>query len=326
VSRFGPGTMMALVFAILVGLGGAYVVREYLQRKPEEKVEPEKPAPPPRQVVFTATRDMKPGNRVTMADIGVNRFTAKEYKAFQEKNPGKILLGDNRFVLNRMLKVAVAKGEPFTTESFWPEGIGPGVEHELNPDSVAVPLPITYGTEILPFLSPGSVVDVLFRSKPPAPIQTLTLLRGVKVLAVGRLASEDQQPPTNGERRRGTRQEQPPTVTVEVSEYQSKWLAEVQGRGDLQVVLRNRKYLAAAKGPGGEGRLTLGQLVRLPIGTRSKGMSIYLGSKRQTMLFDRQTVFNDDLLIPTPIPRYQPEGAPPKSTDKDDAGKTSPKK
>ena len=323
-SRFGPGTMMAAVFAILIGLGGAYVVREYLSRPPEEKVEPEKPAPPPRRVVFTATRDMKPGNRVTMTDIGVNRLTPQEAKAFQEKHPGKILLGDNRYVLGRMLKVAVAKGEPFTTETFWPEGTGPGVEHELNPDSVAVPLPITYGTEILPFLSPGSVVDVLFRSRPPAPIQTLTLLRAVKVLAIGRLASEDQQPPANGERRRGGRQE-PPNVTVEVSEYQSKWLAEVQGRGDLQIVLRNRKYLAAAKTPGGDERLSLGQLVRLPIGTRSKGMSIYLGSKRETMLFDRQTIFNDDLLIPTPIPRYQPEMAPPKSTDKPDAGKVGPK-
>jgi hypothetical protein len=43
------------------------------------------------------------------------------------------------------------------------------------------------------------------------------------------------------------------------------------------------------------------------------------------MLFDRQTIFNDDLLIPTPIPRYQPEMAPPKSTDKPDAGKVGPK-
>lgn len=315
-SRFGPGTMMALIFAILIGLGGAYVVREYL-KQPEEQGEVEKPAPRMR-TVFTATRELKPGRRLTLTDIGVNRLTPQQFAAFQKRYPDKIMLGENRFILGRLLKTGLAKGEPFTTESFWPDGTGPNFESDLNPDSVAVPLPITYGAEILSFLTPGSVVDVLFRSRPPAPIQTLTLLRGVKVLAIGRVVSENEQ---RGSGASSQRNQPPPTVTVEVSEYQSKWLAEVQGRGDLQVVLRNRKYLAAAKTPGGDTRLSMGQLVRLPIGIQAKGMSVYLGPKRSTMIFDRRTVYNDDLLIPTPIPRYQPPAPGIKGNAKKNASK-----
>lgn len=309
---------MALIFAILIGLGGAYVVREYLNR-PEPKVEPEK-ITPPMVVVPTAARDVKPGRVLTLNDIIPLRYTPEAYK--KSKYNGKLFMNNVTQLVGRMLKVPVAKGETFSPDTFWPDGTGPGVEHDLNPDSVAVPLPITYGTEILQFLSPGSVVDVLFRTRRPAPVQTLTLLRGVKVLAIGRVTSENQQRPS---RNASNQNQAPPTVTVEVSEYQSKWLAEVQGRGDLQVVLRNRKYLAAARTAGGDERLSMANLVRLPIGVRAKGMSVYMGNKRQSMIFDRSVVFNDDLLIPTPIPRYQPASSQPKAGAKDDTRKDAAK-
>jgi pilus assembly protein CpaB len=316
VSRFGPGTMMALIFAILIGLGGAYVVREYLNR-PEKQEEAEKPTPP-KKVVPTAAYDLKPGRRLTLNDIIPLTYSPEEFK--KSKYNGKLFMNNVQQLVGRMVKVPVGKGETFSPDSFWPDGTGPGVEHELSPGMVARTLPITAGQEILKFLSPGSIIDVLFRARPPAPSQTFTLLRGVKVLAIGGVASENQQRPNETRDRNQT----PPSVTIEVSRYQAEWISVVRDRGDLEVVLRNRKYLP--QDSDAASRLSMAQLVRLPIGIKAKGMSVYLGPKRQTMIFDRRTVYNDDLLIPTPIPRFPPPSAQVKPAGNENAKKAPAKK
>jgi Flp pilus assembly protein CpaB len=298
--------MMALIFAILIGLGGAYVVREYL--KPEEQqVVPEQPVPR-RVVVPTAAYDLKPGRRLTLSDIIPLTYTPEAYR--KTKYSGKLFMNNTQQLVGRMLKTAVAKGETFAPDTFWPDGTGPGVEHDLSPGMVARTLPITSSQEILKFISPGSLIDVLFRARTPAPSQTFTLLRGVKVLAIGEAVSENQQ----REAPRRNRRETVPSVTVEVSRYQAEWVSVVRDRGDLEVVLRNRKYLP--RDTDESTRLSIANLVRLPTGIQAKGMSVYMGNKRQTMVFDRRVVYNDDLLIPTPIPRFPPASIPQKPVGK----------
>lgn len=283
--------MMALIFAILIAVGGAYVVRQYLTQE-EEVVEPLQPSPPP-VVVPTAGYDIPADRLITRNDIVPLRFASEA--EFRKSKYARMTPFVSRVtdIVGRRLKQPVDKGGVFKPDGFYPDGKRPSIVDKLPPNTLAFALPVTSSLEILQWIEPGDPVNVYFRASAPAPSQTFLLLQNAVVSAVG---NEQPEVPAR-------------TVTIQVTEYQARWLANVIGKGDISLSPANPKYAAAAEGPGAAGSLSIGNLVRMPVGVRAKGMAVYMGTKRSTMVFDQQTVYNDPLLVPTPIPRFAPAGA-----------------
>lgn len=286
--KFGAGTMMAVIFATVLGLGGAYAVREYLNQP--EVVEPEPQTPPRNERVLVALYDMPAGHVVGFNDIQVIELTPEAYK--KSKFASQPRIAETARITGRMLKNPIRKGQVFAPDTFFRVGDGPGIPLEkLQGGFVATTLPISNLAALRGLLKPGAFVDVYYRSKKPE--VTLPLLEKVEVLAVGTAVLPSQPMPKEAK-----------TATIKVSKYQAQALSVVEGKGELTLTLRSPDDFNKRTGAGV--RMTLGQLLGLPTGIRLKTLDIYNGGKKSTMVFDRKLVTDSRLHIQTPIPEDPP--------------------
>ncbi|MHC4876243.1 MAG: Flp pilus assembly protein CpaB [Planctomycetota bacterium] len=227
-ARVAPGTMTVVVFALLVGLGGAYVVRHELQ--PEAVAAPELPEPAESRVaVPIALTDLPAGHTISINDIGIHRMTQSEYSESEYSRQSH--LTNSRQIAGRTLRTALKKGSIFSMDDVYHTGDGPGIADQLEAGYRAVSVPIQNVGAVQGFARPGSYVDVLFRSeeKGKRPEVTLTLFERVKVLAIGSTAVEGKRISLN----------QNGSVTLSVTPHQAKMLKVVEGRGEISLVLRH---------------------------------------------------------------------------------------
>lgn len=229
-ARINSGTMTVVIFAMLVGLGGAFVVRQQLKQIPLVAL-PEPEPIIPNVVVPTAAMDLVPGqvltiNEIALVSLSPERFDATPYakQAFM-RNPEQIN--------GRAIKRALKKGEAFLPEDFYPGQGGPGIAERLKPGMRGVTISIENVGAVHGFAGPGSVVDVLFRSRPEGdrPEVTLTLIERVEVLALSTNVVPGQQ----------VEIDQDGTVTLSVTPQQAKILKVVEGRGELSLTLRSEE-------------------------------------------------------------------------------------
>ncbi len=243
--RLSPGTLIVGMFAILLGLLGAYAVRGFVGR---ETPPPPAPLPDPLMTVPLASMDLPAGRTVTQGDVMSMQMTLEQVReaefppAWMERVPQ---------ILGRTLREPLDQGRPFEPQLFYPEGMGPGVAERLQPGERAVTLPLRREAVDGTFITPGTIVDVLFRSDPQEgleiPDATVTLLSQVKVLAVGRatvegMIGQEADPGAPGETQ---------TVTLAVNDTQARALKVVEGRGSLSMVIRgpDDSDVAEAAGP-----------------------------------------------------------------------------
>lgn len=228
-SRIAPGTMTVVVFALLIGLGGAFVVRHEL--KPEVSAAPPvlPEAPESTVAVPIALTDLPAGHTVSIDDIGIHRLSQSEYaeSAYAKQSH----LTNSRQIAGRVLRNELKKGAVFTMDDVYHTGDGPGVVENLEAGYRAVSVPIQNVGAVQGFARPGSYVDVLFRSEPgdKRPEVTLTLFERVKVLAINSIAAEGSRVSLTGEG----------SVTLSVTPHQAKVLKVVEGRGEVSLVLRH---------------------------------------------------------------------------------------
>ena len=306
-ARISPGTMTAAIFAILVGLAGAYAVRQYLHRPP---VAAATAAPSPSDVLVPiAASDLMSGRTLTTNDIVLMRLSAAEYPKSPYAN--QPFMRDTRQIAGRMLREDVKKGTVFLTASFFPEGMEPGVAELLEPGYRAVTVPIEHIGAVEGFARPGSLVDVLFRSTPrdDVPELTMTLLERVEVLALGRTTLPGHRVEV------GDNRSQLGTVTLAVTPAQAKALKVVEQRGVLSLARRNPDdELTFPVGTAHE-KVTLEQLLDLPTQRGPKKMDVYLGSQKKTVTFDEDPTRMVDHqgydLIRTPIAADPAPAQPP---------------
>ena len=275
-TRLSPGTLLLGVFAVLFGLIGAYSVKEYLRAEP---VQPPAAAADRRQVVPLAAADLPAGRTITLGDVIVVRMTPEQ---IAKRGITREFMTNPDQVIGRTLREPVAKGEPFTVPTFYPEGIGPSVAARLKPGCRAVTIPLEAETALSGLVSPGSIVDVLFRTfadkKEDIPETTITLLRRVEVVAIG----PEMLPGTRTTPPSGRRSDAVPTITLEVTSEQARALAVVEGRGTLSLVLCSLEA-AGVNDPGLP--QTLSGLLGLPQPEPPFQTEIYRRGKLTTSVF-----------------------------------------
>lgn len=311
-AKLSPATMTAAIFAVLIGLAGAYTVRQVLSQPEAVAEEAPEPAPPEMVFVPVAARDMPIGREITMNDIMIRKIPKDEFG--DSEFVGKEFMKTPEQIKGQQLQVELDAGSVFHPSQFFPDGMGPGIAEMLRPGLRAVTVPIHNIGAVEGFAAPGTKVDVMFRSQAlgEQPETTLTLLELVEVLAIDRnvLPGQVVGAGTSG----------PATVTLSVSPPQAKALKAVEGRGELSLALRHPDDNGSIVSTGIESsdHLTLNQLIGGPPPRRTTTMEIYNGGQRQTLTFvDRSRSRADQPgLIRTPV------GTQNIVLEKDDSGNT----
>lgn len=336
--RLSPGTMTVAIFAVLVGLGGAFVVRQHLHR-PEVPPLPE--LAPQNVVVPVALTDLEPGRKLARNDIALRSLTPEEYEKSEFAQLAYMRQAPQ--IVGRTLKTALKQGHAFLPADLYPEGMGPDLAERLKAGYRAVTVPIENIGAVLGFARAGSYVDVLFRVDPieERPEVTLTLLERVEVLAIDSYTNPGQQ----------VQLEQDGSVTLAVTPHQAKMLKVVEGRGALSLTLRNGsdqfesvpfdlglnggfstpdsqfgptpvKYVSDRRGVSdleralghASERVTLEDLLGLPTKPKKRQIEVYMGSNLEVLEFDEIDPNSPEYIlrggrIQTPIVR-QPAVAP----------------
>ena len=229
--RVSPGTLLLGVVAVMFGLLGAYIVQKNMQPpRPVAQAAPE----PQTFLVPRASMDLQAGREITMGDIIIHRLTPEQIK--QAGLPGTFMSRTSD-IIGRTLRVDLPRGASFDTHLFYPEGTGPNIVEGLDPGMRAVTIKVASDEAVEGFATPGTWVDVLFRSEEDSqddlPEMTVSLLDGVKVLAVNSTTTETRHV-------RGTPiSQQRTSVTLAVTPDQAVALRVVEGRGTMALALRH---------------------------------------------------------------------------------------
>ena len=233
-ARISPGTMTAAIFAVLIGLAGAYSVRQYLRQAPAvETVEEESDARPDMIHVPTTARELIAGKSLSINDIVVHSMTREEFG--KSKYAGILFMPATEQIVGRTLRNPLTKNAVFQPTDFYADGEGPGVAELLKPGMRAVTVAIENVGAVEGFARPGSQVDVIYRADEheETPEVTMTLLENVEVLAVGTKAVPGQTVNLGADADNENN-----SVTLAVTPHQAKALKVVEGHGELTLVLR----------------------------------------------------------------------------------------
>lgn len=284
-AKISPGTMTAAIFAILLGLGAAYTVRQFLHEQSGPLVLAEDPVKAPIAYLPIASRDIVSGQSLSLDDISIMKIAPKNIeKQFDSKGKQKIM--DTRYLKGRVIKHDIKAGQPFHTADIYAEGMGPGISESLEPGNRAVTVAIHKIGNVAGFSRPGTIVDVLFRSDETdgIPETTITLLEKVRVLAVDETAFP-------GHKGNGIKTEDY-SVTLEVSPDQGKVLKVVEDHGVLSLALRNPNENTEVVSTGRSSeRLTLSNILGFIPNQRISSMDIYRGGNLNTVHFKGYRAF-----------------------------------
>jgi pilus assembly protein CpaB len=273
-TKISPGTIIVGIFAVLFGLVGAYAVRQSLTPKPVEVAAA--PAEPRPILVPVAAVDLEPGRPLNLGDVAIMRVLPEEAQA---RGFTGAYMRDSQQIIGRILRQGAVKGGTFFPEMFYPQGMGPSLAERLKPGYRAVTIPIHNDAAVAGMATSGSLVDVILRTRPtpqdPLPETTVTLLEGVEVLALNRVATPGVQAVGD------VRGRNEMTVTLAVSPKQANALRVVEGRGELSLAMRNPEDRAISSDSAPQ---TLGGLLGLVPAQRFQ-TEIYRGTTRSATTF-----------------------------------------
>ncbi len=285
-TKLSSGTLILAVFAVLFGLVGAYGAKQYLLGREEQ---PPQPAPRAKQITIPMTSADLPAERtVAFGDIMIVQMTPAQLK---ERGLPPGFMTDASQVIGRTLSQPLPKGSVFLTNQFYPEGTGPSIAKRLQPGYRAVTVPLENTHSELALISPGAVVDVVFRTfaddAVSLPETTVTLLEHVDVLAIGPETFPGGKMPADRMARR-----QSASVTLAVTPDQASALKVVEGRGSLSLVLRGPEDSQVV---GRSRPQTLASLLDLPQPDPPFTTQIYRRGRLTTAVFEngRQTILAD---------------------------------
>lgn len=239
-SRLSAGTLVVAILSILFALTGAFVVRQFLQEREVAEKSEEIVAPKPIHVLVAAT-NLEAGRKLRESDVTTIVMTPDVFRT--SKYARQTFIGDIKQLQGRVIREAISANETFGPDRLYSEGTGPTVAEKLPAGMRAVTVKVTGSGFVDGFASPGTYVDVLFRSlvsgDQTVPETTITALTNLQVLAVdtsnypyskpgatGSTISEDAELP------------QDVKVTFAVLPSQATMLKALEDRGEISLALR----------------------------------------------------------------------------------------
>ncbi len=283
-AKISPGTMTVAIFAILVGLAGAYTVRHYLHQAPERAPEAvARPAAEKPIYVPVAAREIAVGQKLSINDIVIRQFSAAEFS--KSEFAGKAFMPTTEQIVGRMVKEPLQPNQVFHPNNFFPDEMGPGIAERLQPGYRAVSIPIENIGAVQGFARAGSVVDVLFRAAldEESPEITVTLIEGVEVLALdqtvvpGQIAKRDRSSSEKG------------SVTLAVTPEQAKALKVAEGRGELSLTLRHPEEKGDMQLVSTASRsMTLEEVLGVPHKPKPAQIEIYRAGQKEVVDFSKK--------------------------------------
>lgn len=282
-ARLSPGTLAVTVFAILLGLAGAFVVRQQLQKPDAVALLPAAAPKIQKILVPIAAAEITSGHQMAMNDIVVRSYTPEEFAKSEYRN--KAYMPNTTQIIGRTLRQMVKPGEVFSPDMFYSDGHGPGIADLLKPGYRAVTVPVENIGAVMGFARPGSFVDVLFRSESSQkrPEITLTLLEMIEVLAIDKTIEPGRDITL------GNNNTSKGTVTLAVTPPQAKALKVIEGRGQLSLSLRNpddpANIVPVSKT---SQRLVLNDILGLPDDAEPQQMEVYKAGQRSVVQFEKK--------------------------------------
>lgn len=239
-ARLNAGTLAVAVVAILLALTGAFAVRQFLEGQQARTAESSEPAEADLVKVPVAVTDLDHGRVIRESDFTEMKLSRD---AFAKTEYAKIaFIGRIDHLTGRVLREPIKAGKSVGPEQLYTEGTGPTVAEKLPAGMRAVTVKVSGAGFADGFASPGTFVDVLFRSAPEksgtsgTPETTITALDNIQVLAV------DVNPyPNSGvgvTQNSGNDAAQEARVTFAVAPSQATMLKALEDRGEISLALR----------------------------------------------------------------------------------------
>ena|GEM_PF-4556470 len=241
------GTLTIGIFAIIVGLVGAYGIRTALL--PQEQVAEAAPA---KVVMPVAARDLPLDSVITESDVVHVTVTVEEQ---QERSPADgYMMMDTKFIFGSKLRRSMRQGETFSPSAFYRPGEGPNLADRLKPGfrSVAIEVEPANGASV----PVGSLVDVTFRTFPRSGSDTIAAIPEMTMPLFEKIQVLDVKANDSG------RGEQPAIVTLAVPSDRVAKINVVKGQGVFTLSARPAVELVNYT-PDGDERLTLEEFLGL---------------------------------------------------------------
>ncbi len=210
--------ILLFFLSIFFGLGAVFFAKQWMDRQTQPQVEVEVVE---REPVVIATQEIKMGTVVT-ASVLTTKLLEKSWRSEEQYTDVNDLIG-------QVVENTIFPGEIISVNRVTTPGEGATLAALIPENKRAVTIRVNDVIGVAGFLLPGNKVDVLNTVKSNQNyVDTKTVLKDIKVLAVDQTAKADENKPIIVR-----------AVTLEVSPTDAEKLLSARSRGEIQLTLRN---------------------------------------------------------------------------------------
>ena len=270
-----PAFVTFVMLLIIGGLIAAYFVKNLFATKPAPVVETTRTIP-------VALQDLEPGTEITSAHLG--RAPINKDRLTRET----VLTSDA--LIGRVVKAKIVRAEPINSSQLYAPGERPPLK--LSVGMRAVSVGVSDNTAMVDgLITPGQYVDVHFTPNIRGDERaqggfTMTLFRGVKLLAINRSIVS-----TDVTSRGGN------TVTLELTPEQANIMILAREKGDINLVYNSEGLGNGGVSVSSSEKATLDEILGLKEPEKPEepfSTDVYYGSSRNTYYFRDGRLYHGD--------------------------------